>query len=507
MEGVGCEAASIAGHLKLDNLCWIYDDNKITIEGETELAFSEDVGTRFRGLGWNTILVNDANDVKALDAALQEFQRCQGKPTLIIVRSVIGYGSPNKANTHGAHGAPLGEDEVRLTKKVYGWPEDPLFHVPPEVPAHFAVGIGTRGKELHAAWQSQFEQYRQAFPREASELTTMWQGTLPAAWDQDVPVYPPDAKGAATRVVSGKVLNAIAPRVPWLVGGSADLAPSTMTLLGGDAADFSSHRYAGRNLHFGIREHAMAAICNGMALCRLRPYGATFFVFTDYMRPSMRLSSIMHLPVIYVLTHDSIGLGEDGPTHQPVEHLAACRAIPGLTVIRPGDANEVAEAYRVALSRNNRPTAMVLTRQNIPTYDRTKFAPASGVAKGGYVLVDAAGGSPNVILIGTGSELSLCVAASEKLSAAGIRARVVSMPSWELFDEQDASYRDTVLPPAVTARVAVEAGIRQGWDKYIGSAGRFVGMTRFGASGPYQQLYQKFGITVDQVVAEAKQLV
>jgi transketolase len=333
----------------------------------------------------------------------------------------------------------------------------------------------------------------------------MWQGELPANWDQEIPTFPADAKGAATRVISGKVLNAIAPRLPWLVGGSADLAPSTMTLLTGkDSGDFSSHNYAGRNFHFGIREHAMAAVCNGMALCRLRPYGATFFVFTDYLRPSMRLSSIMHQPVIYVLTHDSIGLGEDGPTHQPVEHLAACRAIPRLIVLRPGDANEVAEAYRVALSRKNRPVAMVLTRQNIPTYDRAKLAPANGVAKGAYVLVDAAGGIPEVILIGTGSELSLCVSAHEKLSAEGVRSRVVSMPSCELFDEQDKSYREAVLPPSVTARVAVEAGIRQGWDKYIGTSGRFVGMTGFGASGPYQQLYQKFGITVDHVVAEAR---
>ena len=351
MEGIGCEAASVAGHLKLNNLCWIYDDNHITIEGETELAFSENVATRFQGLGWNTIKVDDANDVRAIDAALQAFQKCENKPTIIIVRSIIGFGSPNKANTHGAHGAPLGEDEIRLTKKAYGWPEDQQFLVPSEVPAHFAAGIGARGRELYSAWQAKFADYARAFPREAADLTTMWQGELPNGWDHEIPTFPADVKGAATRVVSGKVLNAIATRLPWLVGGAADLAPSTMTMLTAkDSGDFSSHQFGGRNLHFGIREHAMAAICNGMALCRLRPYGATFFVFTDYMRPSMRLSSIMHLPVIYVLTHDSIGLGEDGPTHQPVEHLAACRAIPGLIVMRPGDANEVAEAYRVALA-------------------------------------------------------------------------------------------------------------------------------------------------------------
>lgn len=505
MEGIGCEAASIAGHLKLNNLCWIYDDNHITIEGETDLAFSEDVARRFQGLGWNTIQVADANDLGALNAAVAGFQQCTDKPTIIIVRSIIGYGAPNKANTHGAHGAPLGDDEIRLTKKAYGWPENEQFLVPKEVVSHFANGIGARGNQKYETWKSKFADYSRMFPREAAELTTMWSGGLPQGWDRELPVFPTDAKGAATRVVSGKILNAIAPHLPWLVGGSADLAPSTMTLLTAkDAGDFSGHHFPGRNLHFGIREHGMAAICNGMALCRMRSFGATFFVFTDYMRPSMRLSSIMHLPVIYVLTHDSIGLGEDGPTHQPVEHLSACRAIPGLIVMRPGDANEVTEAYRVALSQRRRPTAMVLTRQNIPTLDRTKFAPASGVARGGYVLADAAGNKPEVILIGTGSELSLCVAAYEKLTADGVRARVVSMPSCELFDEQDKAYRESVLPANVTGRVAVEAGVRQSWDKYLGPTGRFVGMTSFGASGPYQQLYQKFGITVENVISEAR---
>jgi transketolase len=506
MEGIGCEAASLAGHLKLDNLCWIYDDNHITIEGETELAFSEDVARRFQGLGWNTIRVEDANDLNALRAALDAFQTCRDRPTIILVRSIIGYGSPNKADTHGAHGAPLGEEEVKLTKRAYGWPEDQSFVVPDEVRAHFASGIGARGNALRSAWKTSFAAYSRSHPREASELELMWAGQLPDDWDRSLPVFPADGKGMATRISSGKVLNAIAEQVPWLIGGSADLAPSTMTLItAGGAGDFSSHHYGGRNLHFGIREHSMGAICNGMALCRLRPYGATFFVFTDYMRPAMRLSAIMHQPVIYILTHDSIGLGEDGPTHQPIEHLAACRAIPGLVVIRPGDANEVAEAYRFALRSANRPIALVLTRQNVPTLDRTKLASAEGLARGAYVLAEAPGGEPDVILMGTGSELSLCVNAQARLNAAGAKARVVSMPSWELFEDQDAAYRDEVLPPHVKARVAVEAGVRQGWDKYLGAEGRFVGMGRFGASGPYQQLYPHFGITVERTVEAAEE--
>jgi transketolase len=505
MEGVGCEAASLAGHLKLANLCWIYDDNHITIEGETDLAFSEDVARRFEGLGWNAIRVDDANDLNSLRAALDAFQNCRDRPTIILVRSIIGYGSPNKADTHGAHGAPLGEEEVKLTKRAYGWPEDQAFVVPDEVRAHFASGIGARGSALRSEWETRFAAYSRSHPREASELKLMWSGQLPDDWDRGIPIFPADGKGMATRISSGKVLNAIAEHVPWLIGGSADLAPSTMTLIASaGAGDFSSHNYAGRNLHFGIREHAMGAICNGMALCRLRPYGATFFVFTDYMRPAVRLSAIMHQPVLYILTHDSIGLGEDGPTHQPVEHLAACRAIPGLVVIRPGDANEVAEAYRIALRPGNRPIALVLTRQNVPTLDRTKLAPAAGLARGAYVLAEAPGGKPDVILIGTGSELSLCVSAQARLIAAGVNARVVSMPSWEMFEEQDAKYQDHVLPRHVQARVAVEAGVRQGWDKYIGAEGRFVGMNRFGGSGPFQQLYQHFGITVERAVEAAE---
>jgi transketolase len=505
MEGVGCEAASLAGHLHLNNLCWIYDDNHITIEGETELAFSEDVARRFEGLGWNIVRVDDANDLDAIQSALKSFAESRERPTLIILRSIIGFGSPNKANTHAAHGAPLGEEEVKLTKRAYGWPEGQDFLVPEEVRAHFAAGIGVRGQKLRAAWESSFAEYARAHAEEAKQLKTMWAGGLPENWEKNLPVFPTDAKGMATRISSGKVLNALAPSIPWLMGGSADLAPSTMTLLTDkDAGDFSAHNHRGRNMHFGIREHGMGAACNGMSLCKLRPFGATFFVFTDYMRPAMRLSSIMHQPVLFIFTHDSIGLGEDGPTHQPVEHLAACRAIPGLIVMRPGDANEVAEAYRVAMQLKDRPMALVLTRQNVPTFDRTKYAPALGVAKGGYIFAEAAGGLPDVILLGTGSELTLCVEAYEKLTSQGMKARVVSMPSWELFEAQDDAYRNSVLPASVTARVAVEAGLRQGWDKYIGTGGRFVGMNTFGASGPFQKLYQRFGITLEQVLAEAR---
>lgn len=503
MEGVGCEAASLAAHLQLDNLCWIYDDNRITIEGKTDLAFSENVQKRFEGLGWHTLRVEDANDLEEIEQALDEFGRTGDRPTLIALRSIIGYGAPNKANSHEAHGAPLGEEEVKLTKEGYGWPADQKFLVPAEVRADFASGIGARGREACVQWHAQFARYQQEFPELAAELKAIWSGRLPDGWETAIPVFPPDAKGMATRVSSGKILNAVAAQIPWFLGGSADLAPSNNTLIK-DAGHFGPRDHSGRNFHFGIREHGMAAALNGMALCGLRPYGGTFFVFTDYLRPSMRLSGLMQLPVLYVLTHDSIGLGEDGPTHQPVEHLAACRAIPNLRVMRPGDANEVAEAYRVLLNTPNRPTALVLTRQNLPTLDRTKYAPASGVARGAYVLSDAPGGRPEVILIGTGSEVSICVAAAEQLAAEGIAVRIVSMPCWELFDEQDAAYRESVLPPTVPARVAVEAGIRQGWDKYIGSRGRFVGMSSFGKSAPYQKLYAYFDITAERTVIEAK---
>ncbi len=505
MEGLGCEAASFAGHLKLSNLCWVYDDNSITIEGRTDLAFSENAAQRFEGLGWNTVLVEDANDLKAINAAFSTFQETNDRPTFL--RSVIGFGSPNKADSHAAHGAALGEDEVRLTKQAYGWPEDEQFLVPDEVRRHFAEGVGQRGQRLREEWVAKFAEYKAAHAEAAEQLECIWSGRLPVGWDKDIPTFAADEKGMATRASSGQVLNSIAENLPWFVGGSADLAPSNNTLQkSDDAGHFGSDNFAGRNFHFGVREHAMAATCNGLSLAGLRPYAGTFFVFTDYMRPSMRLSSIMHRPVLYILTHDSIGLGEDGPTHQPIEHLAACRAIPGLLVMRPGDANEVVEAYRTVLPITDRPTAMVLTRQALPTLDRAKYNSADGVARGGYVLADAVDGDPDAILIGTGSELSLCVQAHEHLSADGIKTRVVSMPCQELFNEQDAAYRDSVLPSNVSARVAVEAGVCQGWEKYIGPKGCFVGMSTFGASAPLTDLYDHFGITADRVVEEVRLL-
>lgn len=508
MEGISSEAASLAGHLKLSNLCWIYDDNKITIEGETSLAFSENVGTRFKGYGWNVLHVEDANDTAALSAAYKKFLRFEKQnkgPTLIIVRSHIAWGSPNKQDTHGAHGAPLGAEEVRLTKAVYGWPEDAKFLVPEEVKNHFAETIGARGEKAHKGWKRKLNKYAKEFPELAEQLRLVMRRELPTDWESAVPTFPTDAKGMASRVSSGKVINALGPKIPWFVGGSADLAPSTMTMMTfAGAGEFEAGTYGGRNFHFGIREHGMAAAVNGMVLSGLRAFGSTFFVFTDYLRPCLRLASIMQLPVIHVLTHDSIGVGEDGPTHQPVEHLAALRAIPGLITIRPGDANEVAEAYRAALKQTHRPVAMVLSRQNLPTLDRAKYNPAAGTTRGAYVLADAADGQPTVIIIGTGSELSTCVEAFEKLKQDGIKARVVSMPSWELFEDQDQAYRDSVLPPGVTARVAVEAGIKQGWERYLGPSGQFVGMTGFGASAPGGVLAKYFGFTTENVVAKAK---
>jgi transketolase len=505
MEGVSYEAASLAGHLKLSNLVWFYDDNKITIEGETDLAFSENVEKRFHGMGWNVVRVADANDLEAFSGALETFQATGDKPTLVIVRSVIGYGSPNKANSHGAHGAPLGEEEIKLTKAAYGWPTDAKFLVPAEVPAYFAEKFGARGAAAHAQWQAKFDKYRAAFPQEAAELDALFAGKLPQGWDAGLKPFEASEKGLATRVSSGKVLNMIAPKLPWLVGGSADLAPSTMTLLDNEQ-DFDAHNYGGRNFHFGIREHGMGSILNGMSLCGLRAYGATFFVFTDYMRPAMRLSSIMHQPVLYVLTHDSIGLGEDGPTHQPIEHLAACRAIPGMFVYRPGDANEVLECYRSILEQDSHPAALVLSRQNTPTFDRSKFASAAGTRRGGYVLSDCEG-TPQVLLLGTGTELSLCVEAQTRLAAEGIRARVISMPCIELFGQQSVEYRDSVVPPSVKIRVACEAGLRQSWDKFLGDQGFFVGMNTFGGSAPYNLLYQHFKITADEIVRLAKSAV
>ncbi len=505
MEGVACEAASLAGHLKLSNLCWIYDDNDITIEGSTELAFSEDVATRFQGLGWNVVTVTDANDLDALSAAYGTFQQCDDRPTIIIVKSVIGFGSPNKAGSAAAHGAALGADEVRRTKATYGWPEEESFVVPDGVAEHFQNTMGDRGRAGREAWDTQLEKYRSEYPALAKELDLIQSRELPEDWDAEAIQFAADEKGVATRSSAGKALNGFAKNIPWLLGGSADLAPSNNTLLTfDDMGDFSSASYGGRNLRFGIREHAMAAAVNGLALSGLRPYGATFFVFSDYMRPSIRLSALMGLPSISVFTHDSIGVGEDGPTHQPVEHLAAARAIPGLVVIRPCDANEAVEAWRTALNETHRPTALVLTRQNLPTLDRSKFAAADGLRRGGYILSEAEGGSPQVLLIATGSEVTMALEAQRRLSADGVAARVVSLPSFELFEDQTQEYRDGVLPPSVTARVGIEAAIRQGWDRYVGAGGAFVGMTGFGASAPLKDLLEEFGLTVDSVVAESK---
>jgi transketolase len=508
MEGVANEAASIAGHLQLDNLCWIYDDNQITIEGGTQLAFSEDVATRFRGLGWHVLAVEDANDLAALDAVYRKVLKHQGSPTLIAVKSVIAYGAPTKAGTADAHGAPLGAKEIAATKAAYGWPADAQFSVPPEVPEHFQETLGKRGQKASADWATLFAKYEKEYPQLAAEVKLIQSRGLPEGWREARPTFDADAKGLATRVSSGKVLNAFAKRIPWLLGGSADLAPSTKTLLTFDEAggDFSEDNPAGRNFHFGVREHGMAAAVNGMVLCGLRAYGATFFVFSDYCRPSLRLSAIMGIPSITVFTHDSIGVGEDGPTHQPIEHLAACRAIPRMLVLRPADANEVAFAWQVALEQTDRPVMLVLTRQDLPTLDRTKFAASDGVTRGGYVLVDAGGKQPDVILMSTGSEVQLAVAAHEKLIADGIRSRVVSLPSFELFDEQPTAYRDAVLPPQVTARVAVEAGIRQCWDKYLGTGGAFVGLDTYGASAPFKEIYTHRGLTAESVVAKARKL-
>ena len=504
MEGIGAEAASLAGHLKLSNLCWFYDDNQITIEGDTDLAFSENIPERFRALGWNTIIVEDANDLDSLKAAIDNFQATDDRPTLVVVRSVIAWGSPNKAGTAGAHGAPLGADEIELTKQAYEWPQSDPFFVPPEVRDHFSQEMGARGDTARRDWEHRFKDYESSHSTAAQELKTMWRGELPGDWDEGIPDFQADTKGLATRASSGQVLNQIASKIPWLLGGSADLAPSNNTHLAGESnGEFSASDFGGRNFHFGVREHAMAAACNGMSLSGLRPYTGTFFCFTDYMRPAIRLASMMHQSVIHILTHDSIGLGEDGPTHQPVEHLAACRAIPGLLVMRPGDANEVAEAYRALVGQNQRPSALVLTRQAVPTLDRSQMASASGVARGGYILLDPPEGVPQVLLIGTGSELSLCVEAYHQLASDGIAARVVSLPCWEFFEDQDSAYRESVLPSSVGARVGVEAGIRQGWDRYLGREGLFVGMDSFGASGKAEELYTHFGITTQAVVEAA----
>ena len=504
MEGISGEASSLAGHLKLSNLCWIYDSNRITIEGGTHLALSEDVGKRFEAYGWNVTHVADANDQDALDRALKNFRQCNDRPTLIIVESHIAFGAPNKQDTAAAHGEPLGEEEIKLTKKNYGWPENAKFLVPEGVQENFERLLGKRGGAAREAWAGKFAGYKAKHPDLADQLERMQRRDLPAGWDKDIPSFPADPKGLATRDSSGKVLNAIAKNVPWLMGGSADLAPSTKTRLTFDGTgDFAAGSFAARNFHFGVREHAMASIVNGMTLCGVRAYGSGFLIFSDYARPAIRLAALMEIPAIHVFTHDSIGVGEDGPTHQPVEQIASLRAVPGLINIRPADANEVAEAWRVVMALKHAPVALALTRQAVPTLDRGKYAPASGLAKGAYVLADAAGGKPQVILIGTGSEVSLCVDAYERLKQEGIAARVVSMPSWELFELQERVYREQVLPAAVSARVAVEQGSTLGWAQYVGAEGAVIGMKGFGGSAPFQQLQKKFGFTVDNVVQRA----
>jgi transketolase len=507
MEGVGSEAASLAGHLGLDNLCWVYDNNHITIEGGTKVAFTEDVAVRFLGYGWNVLRVGDANDIDRIEHALGAFRQTKGRPTLIILDSHIGYGSPNRQDTAAAHGEPLGPDEVRLTKRAYGWPEDATFLVPHAVREHFAAGIGARGAEARRKWTDLLTAYRSKYPELATEIEQMQRRELPAGWDLTLPMFPADAKGMAGREASGKVLNALAQTIPWFLGGSADLGPSTKTTLTFEGAgDFQAGSPGGRTLHFGVREHAMGAIVNGLSLSKLRPFGATFFIFSDYARPAIRLSALMELPTIFVFTHDAMGDGEDGPTHQPVEQLASLRAIPGLTLLRPADANEVVEAYRVILQLRHRPAVLVLSRQPLPTLDRSKYAPASGVARGAYVLAETSAARPDVILIATGSEVSLAAQAHEKLVAEGIRSRVVSMPSWDIFEQQPQDYRDSVLPPDITARVAIEQASTFGWERYVGSQGRVIGMQTFGASAPLKELQKEFGFEPERVAAVAREV-
>jgi len=508
MEGISGEAASLAGHLGLHKLCWIYDSNRVTIEGHTEIAFTEDVATRFLGFGWNVLHVRDANDEREVLGAFDLAARERSRPTLIIIESHIGYGAPHKQDSPEAHGEPLGDEEVRLAKRFYGWPEDAQFLTPDGVYQHFADGIGKRGAAKHAAWLDLFARYRAAHPDLAGHFDALLERELPAGWDKVIPTFPADAKGIASRDSSAIVENAIAQAVPWLIGGAADLAPSTKTRMTFErAGDFEPDNHSGRNLHFGIREHAMGAAVNGMALAKLRPFGAGFLIFSDYMRTPIRLSAIMELPVLYVFTHDSIGVGEDGPTHQPVEQLAGLRAIPGLITLRPCDANEVAEAWRVVLKAKHQPACLILSRQPLPTLDRSRFAPAAGVARGAYVLADLGGAPPRVILIGTGSEVSLCVAAAEQLASEGVPTRVVSMPSWELFERQDNAYREKVLPDAISARVAVEQAGVIGWERYVGRRGAVVGMHTFGASAPLKGLLVKFGFTPEHVVKAAREQV
>ena len=507
MEGVGSEAASLAGHLGLDNLCWIYDNNHITIEGSTRITFTEDIAARFLGYGWNVLRIADANDIDRIEAALDTFQVTEGRPTFIILDSHIGYGSPHKHDTAAAHGEPLGDDEIRLAKRSYGWPEDAKFLVPDAVREHFAAGVGARGARARRDWTELFTAYRAKHPELANEIDLMQRRELPAGWDRGLPVFAADPKGIAGRDASGKVLNVLAQNIPWLLGGSADLGPSNKTILTYEGAgDFQADTRGGKNLHFGIREHAMAAAVNGLSLSKLRAFGATFFIFSDYARPAIRLSALMELPTIFIFTHDAMGDGEDGPTHQPVEQLASMRAVPGLVVLRPGDANEVVEAYRYIMQLRHQPAVLALSRQALPTLDRSKYAPASGVARGAYVLGDPPGGNPELILIASGSEVSLAVEAHDKLLTEGIRSRVVSMPSWDIFEHQPQSYRDSVLPPNVTARVAVEQASTFGWERYVGTSGRIIGMKTFGASAPLKELQKKFGFEPERVVAVAKEL-
>ena len=506
MEGVASEAASLAAHLELDNLCWIYDNNRITIEGSTRITFTEDVETRFLAYGWNVLRVGDANDIERIEHALDIFRKTKERPTFIVLDSHIGYGSPHKQDTAAAHGEPLGEEEVRLTKRSYGWPEDAKFLVPDGVYEHFAAGIGARGAKARQQWNELFAAYRAKYPDLATEIEQMQRRELPSGWDRNLPVFPADPKGIAGRDASAKVLNVLAQNIPWFLGGSADLGPSNKTTLTYEGAgDFEPGSPGGKNLHFGIREHAMAATVNGLSLSKLRAFGATFFIFSDYARPAIRLSALMELPTIFVFTHDAMGDGEDGPTHQPVEQLASLRAIPGLVTLRPGDANEVVEAYRYVVQLRHEPAVLALSRQPLPTLDRTKYATASGVARGAYVLGDPPGGNPEVILIASGSEVSLAVEAHEKLVAEGIRSRVVSMPSWDIFDHQTKEYRDSVLPPKVTARVAVEQASTFGWERYVGTSGGIIGMKTFGASAPLKELQRKFGFEPEHLVAAAKE--
>jgi transketolase len=507
MEGIGSEAASLAAHLGLDNLCWIYDNNHITIEGNTRITFTEDVAARFLAYGWNVLRVGDANDTDRIEHALSVFKKTTGRPTFIVLDSHIGYGSPHKQDTAAAHGEPIGDDEIRLVKRNYGWPEDAKFLVPDGVYEHFSAGVGERGAKARAEWTGLLEAYGAKYPDLATEIDLMQRRELPKGWDKNLPTFPADAKGMAGREASGKVLNVLAQNIPWFMGGSADLGPSNKTTLTFDGAgDFEADSPGGRNLHFGIRENAMASIVNGMSLSKLRPFGATFFIFSDYARPGIRLAALMELPSLFVFTHEAMSNGEDGPTHQPVEHLASFRAMPGLITLRPADANEVVEAYRYIVQLRHQPAVLALSRQAFPTLDRVKYASAAGLAKGAYVLADAPGGNPELILIASGSEVSLAADAHEKLIAEGIRSRVVSMPSWEIFEQQPKEYRESVLPPQVTARVSVEQASTFGWERYVGSSGRMIGMHTFGASAPMKELQKRFGFEPGRIVEIAKEL-